>query len=237
MFSYDTMADSNKLEVASRIASTRQGKLLTKLFFVIFLLPLAALAQTQGGNAQPDGARAQEQPREADAPARITLPPGTTISVRIADHVDSNHNHAGDLITGTVDPSVFLGDRVVIPRGTEAHVQVVEEHKGGHLRGKADVSLELVGLVINKEKLDVESDDYRKKQGALSAKIKGTEKASPDAGASAATSPNPTGSAAGPIIAVFRAAKIEMPAGTRIPFTVTIPFTFDAPPVEASTQH
>ena len=216
----------------------RHWKLLAKLFFVIFLLPFGALPQNQGGGAETAGAPAEEQPRpsEAVAPARITLPPGTTISVRIADQVNSNHNHAGDLLTGIVDPSVFLGARVVIPRGTEAHVQVVEEHKGGHLYGKADMSLELTGLVINKEKLDVESEDYRKKQGALSAKIKGTTKASPGAGASAATSPNPAGGAAGPIIAVFRAAKIEMPAGTRVPFTVTTPFTFDAP-VEASTQH
>jgi hypothetical protein len=70
--------------------------------------------------------------------------------------VNSNHNHTGDLITGIVDPSVFIADRVVIPRGTEAHVRLVLNRKGGRLHGKADVRLELVSLVLNKEKLDAD---------------------------------------------------------------------------------
>ena len=58
-------------------------------------------------NAQPD--------------ERILLPAGTEISVRIADRVDTNHLHSGDLLTGIVDPSLMYNERVVIPRGTEAH--------------------------------------------------------------------------------------------------------------------
>ena len=171
-----------------------------------------------------------------DAAMSITLQPGTTISVRIADQVNSNHNHEGDLITGIVDPSVFIADHVVIPRGTEAHIRLVENRKGGRLHGKAAVSLELIGLVMNKERLDVDSDDYRKKQSAIAAKVKGAGEASASSGTSAATSPNPAGGAVGPIIAVFRAAKIQLQSGTRIPFTLTTPFTF-AVPAEQPAPH
>ena len=72
-------------------------------------------------------------------------------------------------------------------------------------------------------------------QGALSAKVKGAGKASVDGSTSAATSPDPEGGAVSPIIAVFRAAKVDLHAGTRIPFALTAPFTFDAP-VEPPTQ-
>ena len=223
----------------------RQNKWLTILLFAFAVTLLGAGRGAQSGQERAQdagGAPAtitlppQEAPavtlpaqEAAPAPAPITLPVGTTISVRIADAVDSNHNHPGDLITGTVDPSVFIANHVVIPRGTEAHMRMMEDKKGGHLAGKAAVNLELVGLVINDEKLDVDSDGYRKKQGALSAKLKGTGTASANAGASAATSPNPAGGAVGPIIAVFRAAKVQMPAGTRIPFKLETPFTFDTP--------
>ena len=216
----------------------RRWKLFTILpiLFVPLLFGRLGPPKGEAGRIAGNTAQAQARPSEqADASVPITLPVGTTISVRIADVVNSNHNHTGDLITGIVDPSVFIADHVVIPRGTEAHVRLVLNRKGGRLHGKADVRLELVSLVLNKEKLDVDSDEYRKKQSALGSKLKGTEEASAGAGASAATSPNPAGSVVGPVIAIFRAAKVDLQAGTRIPFALESPFSFDVP-VEESTQ-
>jgi hypothetical protein len=115
-------------------------------------------------------------------------------------------------------------------------MRLSEDKKGGRLHGKAAVSLELVAPVMNKEKLDVDTDEYGKKQGALSAKLEGASKASASSGASAATSPTPEGGVVGPVIAVFRAAKVEMPAGTRVPFTLTAPFTFSGPVGEGAQR-
>jgi len=97
----------------------------------------------------------------------ITLPVGQVIEVRIADNINSNRNKTGELFTGIVDPSVFVNEHVVIPRGTEAHIRMVEAEKGGKLSGKAEVKLELISLVLNGQKLDVDSDTFKKKQGAL----------------------------------------------------------------------
>ena len=49
----------------------------------------------------------------------------------MADAVNSNHDKTGTMFTGTVDPSVLIHDTVVIPRGTEAHVRMVEAKKAG----------------------------------------------------------------------------------------------------------
>jgi len=51
--------------------------------------------------------------------------------VRLADEVTSSHDKAGDLFTGTVDPSVLVHDHVVIPRGTEAHIRMLEAKRAG----------------------------------------------------------------------------------------------------------
>jgi len=173
--------------------------------------------------------RPKKTANRREASSQITLRPGAVISVRIADTVNSSHNHTGDLITGTVDPSVLINNRVVIPRGTEAHLRLMEDKKGGRIHGKAAIRLELVALVLNQEKQDVDSDDYGKKEGALEAKAKGEALAGASGGIRAAASANPVVGAADPIIAVFRPAKVELPAGTRIPFTLTAPFTFDRP--------
>src|SRR5215469_18512083 len=63
----------------------------------------------------------------------ITLPPGFTIPVRITDEINSKHAHTGEMYSGSVDPSVLVNDVVVIPRGTEAHVRLVDLNKGGHV--------------------------------------------------------------------------------------------------------
>ena len=208
----------------------KQSKGLTLLMFILVAPLLASPWQDKTENLPANASQDQSRPMQnPDTSSQITLPSGLTISIRITDEVNTNHNHTGDLVTGSVDPSVLIGDHVVIPRGTEAHMRLTEDKKGGHVHGKAAVTLELVALVMNKEKLDVDTDEYGKKQGALSAKFDGASKASASSGASAATSATPEGGVVGPVIAVFRAAKVEMPAGTRIPLTLTAPFTFSSP--------
>jgi hypothetical protein len=168
-------------------------------------------------------------------PERVLLPAGTVISVRIADRVDSSHLHSGDLLTGIVDPSLIYDDRVLIPRGTEAHVRMLEDKKGGHLHGKAEVELELIGLVMNGRQLELESETYTKQKGALAAKVQGEAAPAAGAGTNAAAGTDP-GSAASPVIAIFRAARVDLIPNTRIEFRLTSPFTFVKPPEETSQR-
>jgi hypothetical protein len=163
----------------------------------------------------------------------VTLPNGYVIPVRLADEVNSSHDKAGDLFTGTVDPSVLVHDHVVIPRGTEAHIRMVEDKKGGHLHGKAKVRLELVSLIINGERLGVDTNAPQKEKSSKSAKASEAVKKGPQ-GAAVMTG-NP-GAAAGPVIAAFSAAKVDVKPGSRIQFTLESPFTFEPPPVNSSAQ-
>lgn len=163
----------------------------------------------------------------------VTLPSGYVIPVRLADEVNSGHDKAGDLFTGTVDPSVLVHDHVVIPRGTEAHIRMVEDKKGGHLHGKAKVRLELVSLIINGERLGVDTDAPKKEKSSKSAKASEEVKKGPQ-GAGLMTG-NP-GAAAGPVIAAFSAAKVGVKPGSRIQFTLESSFTFEPPPVSSSAQ-
>jgi hypothetical protein len=182
---------------------------------------------------RPADDRARRDDRRTDAPAeseRVTLPPDTIISVRIADEINSSKNHTGDIFTGIVDPSVLVHDQVVIPRGTEAHVRMAEDKKGGHIHGKAEVRLELVSLVVNGRRLGVESDQEVRGQGAAAAKAKAEEKSGEHLGSATGVA-GPAGSAAGPVIAVFSAAKVEIKPNSRVEFILAEPFTFSRPPV------
>jgi hypothetical protein len=184
-----------------------------------------------------DGARRDD--RRSDVPAegeRVTLPPDTIISVRIADEINSSKNHTGDIFTGAVDPSVLIHDHVVIPRGTEAHVRMAEDKKGGHIHGKAQIRLELVSLVVNGRRLGIESDQEVKGQGAVAARAKAEEKSGEHLGSGTSVA-GPAGSVAGPVIAAFSAAKVEMKANSRVEFILAEPFTFARPPVTDAPQN
>lgn len=197
----------------------------------------------QQQNGQPPAANADDSRRDDDARRsavplegqRITLPPDTKISVRIADEINSSKHRTGDMFTGIVDPSVLVHDQVVIPRGTEAHVRMADAKKGGRVHGKAKVSLELVSLVVNGRRLEVDSDIKTTDKGTLAAKGK-AEKSSLSHLGSATGPAGPAGAAAGPVIAVFAAPKVEVKPNTRVEFTLAEPFTFEKPPITGVAQ-
>lgn len=186
--------------------------------------------QEQDPSRERDEARDRSE-RTAGDEDSITLPSGSLIHVRLADEVNSSHDKAGALYTGTVDPSVLVHDHVVIPRGTEAHIRLVEVKKGGHVHGKAKVRLELVSLIMNGERLGVESDQPSKKEGAAHAKASAEARRAPD-GANA-TAGNPV-AFAGPVIAALSAAKVDVKPGSRIEFTLEAPFTFQPPAAQTN---
>jgi hypothetical protein len=171
---------------------------------------------------------------QSDAPpaaGSVTLPAGTVISVRVADEIRSDRDHPGDVFVGSVDPSVMVDNHVVIPRGTEAHIQMVDAKKGGHFHGKAEVELELETLVLNGEGAQVDADTVEKKKGTLSTKATAEVKPGAAGAAEVAASVNPVGAVALGGIAAFKAAKVDIKKGNRIPFTLSAPFTFNPPPV------
>jgi hypothetical protein len=189
--------------------------------------------KNQGPGTQDRDAQ-QDRDRSADTDSdKVTLPSGYVIPVRLADEVNSSHDKAGDLFTGTVDPSVLVHDQVVIPRGTEAHIRMVEAKKGGHVKGKAKVRLELVSLIMNGERLGVDTNAPKKEKSSKSAKASEEVKKGPQGASVMTGSP---GAAAAPVIAAFSAAKVDVKPGSRIQFTLESPFTFEPPAANSSAQ-
>jgi hypothetical protein len=185
------------------------------------------------GSQDRDSQRDRSTANSLDDSDAVTLPVGYVIPVRLADDISSKHDKAGDLFTATVDPSVLVHDHVVIPRGTEAHIRMVEAKKGGHLHGKAKVRLELVSLIMNGERLGVDTNAPKKEKSSASAKASAEAKKGPQGTGVMAGNP---GAAAGPVIAAFSAAKVDVKPGSRIEFRLESPFTFEPPPPNSAQQ-
>src|SRR5664280_1871960 len=82
-------------------------------------------------------------------PARLVIPDGTAIKLRLAESVSSAHAHVGDLLDFIVVRDVSVGGFTVIPAGTMARGSVtgVKGRRILGIGGKVSLKLDSVELV------------------------------------------------------------------------------------------
>jgi hypothetical protein len=90
----------------------------------------------------------------------ITLPPDTTIPVRITETLDSATTKEGDLFTGTVAADVFTDGLVVLRQGTPVSGRVIAAQEAAHYKGNSLLTIELTSINRRGEKLTVTTDPY-----------------------------------------------------------------------------
>ncbi len=95
-----------------------------------------------------------------NGPDSVSVPAGTRISVRMIDAVDSSRNHVGEEFAGTIAEPVVVGNQVVIPKGAEARVRLVQAKSAGRLKGQSELELELVEVRTGGRAYTVDSAPY-----------------------------------------------------------------------------
>lgn len=70
-----------------------------------------------------------------------TLPEGTRISLQLNQHLSTKSNVEGDSFTALVIAPVYLGDRMVIPKGSYVYGSISRIIRPGRFRGKAGMYL------------------------------------------------------------------------------------------------
>lgn len=86
------------------------------------------------------------------------VPAGTALVVRMIDSINSDENKAGELFSATVAEPVTVNGEIVIPKDSEATVQLVRVEQAGTLRGKEEMSLQLHSLRVNGRSYAVSSE-------------------------------------------------------------------------------
>jgi hypothetical protein len=101
-----------------------------------------------------------------------TLPSGTQISVRLIDAIDSERDRAGDQFRASLEEPLKIGDEVVAPKGADARIRLVEDKQSGKLTGKAELTVQLLSVLVNGNSVPVETasvSKYSKSQGVNTA--------------------------------------------------------------------
>src|SRR5580700_2456845 len=83
-------------------------------------------------------------------PAPVSIPAGTTLTIRIDQHISVKTSHAGGTFTGeVVDPVLASDDSVLVPKGATVGGVVDVAHRRGHFKGRSLLELRLTSLTLN----------------------------------------------------------------------------------------
>jgi hypothetical protein len=127
--------------------------------------------QSANGSAPPpDQSVAQPAPQAAPPPTPAPPPPpqpqqvqiaaGSTMTIRMIDAVDSSVNQPGEIFHASLDEPLISGDRVVVPKGADVYVRLVNASSAGKMTGSSELRLELVKLEFQGQSYPLVSSTY-----------------------------------------------------------------------------
>jgi hypothetical protein len=94
------------------------------------------------------------------------LPKGTEISVRMVDSIDSEQHRPGDQFSATLEDPILLGNEVIAPKGAKAVVRLSDASDSGRLKGRTELTLQLVSVVIDGRAVTINSSDVSQQSGS-----------------------------------------------------------------------
>jgi hypothetical protein len=86
------------------------------------------------------------QPPSGPIAARLTIRPGTFVTVRLNQPLSTDRNHEGDYFSATLEEPVVVDGIVVAQRGQTLAGRVSRVDKGGRIKGVSQLGIELTSL-------------------------------------------------------------------------------------------
>jgi outer membrane biosynthesis protein TonB len=112
----------------------------------------------------PEPARAAAPPAPAPPPPpqpkQVEVPAGATITIRMIDGVDSSVNHAGEVFHASLEAPLVVNNEVIVPKGADVFVRLVNASSAGHLTGKSDLKMELIKMDFQGRSYPLVSSTY-----------------------------------------------------------------------------
>jgi len=179
-------------------------------------------------------------PAEAAAPpppqpVEVTIPAGTVITVRMIDEIDSARHRAGEEFAASVDAPVLVGERVVIPRGSDARVRLAQAASAGRMTGRSELQVELVSLAVGSQTYSTETATYEKAGASRGKRTAATVGGGAALGAligavagkgKGAAIGAAVGAGAGTAVqAATKGQQVQIPSETKLDFTLKAPIT------------
>jgi hypothetical protein len=166
----------------------------------------------------------------------VTIPAGTTLSVRLAETLSTQRSRAGDAFAATLDQPLIVDGFVIAERGARVQGRVVESDPAGRVRGLAQLALELTQINtsdgqkvrINTAVFRKQAEPTKKKDAAkvgIGAALGAAIGAIAGGGKGAAIGAGVGGAAGAGDVLLTRGQAAEVPVETRLTFRLSEPVT------------
>lgn len=86
-----------------------------------------------------------------EAPAKLIIPAGTPITVRLQQRLSSASAVPGERFEAVIDEPVVVGERIVVPVGTVAEGHVIVARRSGRLRHPGELGLTLDRVTVDQQ--------------------------------------------------------------------------------------
>ena len=161
----------------------------------------------------------------------MELPAGTNFLVRMIDGVDSEVNRVGQTFQASLDEPVRSpGGDVLIPRGADVTVKLVDAKESGKFTGRAELALSLQAVKVNGQMVDINSQTVTQQSGSRgerTAKVAGGTAAVgaiigaiAGGGKGAAVGAAAGGAAGAGAEVVTKGQRVKIPSETRLTFVL-----------------
>jgi len=87
------------------------------------------------------------------------VPPGTVITVKTIDRVESESSREGQLFRASLDQALVINGRTVAPMGSDAQLKIVEVKNAGKVKGNAELTVTLVSITANGDTLSLNTEN------------------------------------------------------------------------------
>jgi hypothetical protein len=165
----------------------------------------------------------------APKPNTVTIPAGTTFSVRLGETLSSEKNRSGDTFMATLDQPLVVDGFVLAERGSRAQGKVVESERAGKVKGLAQIGIELTQITtadgqkvkINTGAFQKQAESTKKKDAAkvgIGAALGAAIGAIAGGGKGAGVGAGVGGAAGAGDVLLTRGAAVELPVETRVSF-------------------
>jgi hypothetical protein len=121
----------------------------------------AAAPATQAA-AAPSAAPVQEKPKFKE----VTVPAGTTLSVKLETPLASDTSKPEALVKGTLDKPVMISGTTAVPAGSVLLGSVTEANGSGRVKGKASVAFTFDRLVVRNDEHRIRASAIRREAEA-----------------------------------------------------------------------
>ena len=146
-------ADTLTLKNGTRVEGTFLGGNSREVEFLqsngsVKRYPVANVAELSFSDVEAETATAPRAPRPGQQ-AGDFVPSGTTIVVRTIDSIDSDLTDVGERFRASLEEALVVDGVEVAPRGADALVAVAKVDEAGRVRGREEITIELVALTID----------------------------------------------------------------------------------------